>query len=152
MELIASNEDQTDYSAPSAGTNADDKAVSVRLKILVVEDDYFVALDLEHRLMDAGFEVVGVASTADEAVEFARSEKPDLAIMDIRLAGAKDGIQAAKDLVRKFGIRSIFSTAHADAEMRRLGAEANPVGWLQKPYPPEALITLIKARGGTNST
>ena len=61
-------------------------------RILVVEDDYFVALELEHRLLDAGFDVVGIATTAEEALDKARSGNPDLAVMDIRLAGPRDGI------------------------------------------------------------
>jgi DNA-binding NarL/FixJ family response regulator len=62
---------------------------------LIVEDDYLVALELEHRLIEAGFDVVGVAGSADEAVTSAASNRPDVAIMDIRLGNGRDGIDAA---------------------------------------------------------
>jgi DNA-binding NarL/FixJ family response regulator len=113
------------------------------IRILIVEDDYFVALELEHRLLAAGYEIVGIAATAEEALEKARSGSPDLAVMDIRLAGPRDGIEAATELVG-LGIPSIFATAHADAETRRRAEQARPLGWLQKPYAPESVIALIE--------
>jgi len=112
-------------------------------RILLVEDDFLVALELEHRLLEAGFLVVGTASTAEEALELAASEKPELAIMDIRLAGLRDGIDAAKDLNAKLGVPSIFATAHANEAIRKRGEDAKPLGWLQKPYSTDALITLV---------
>lgn len=60
-------------------------------RVLVVEDEFFVALDLESILLEAGKEVVGIAAEADEAVVLARRERPDLVLMDIRLAGGSDG-------------------------------------------------------------
>jgi DNA-binding NarL/FixJ family response regulator len=115
-----------------------------RSKILIVEDEYLIALELENRLVDAGFEVVGVAATADEAIKLASAEKPDLAIMDIRLAGARDGVDAAIELFSRFGVRSIFASAHADAATQKRAAAASAIGWLQKPYPADQLIALIQ--------
>jgi two-component system, response regulator PdtaR len=77
-------------------------------KILIVEDDYLVSVELDFRLREAGFDVVGVAVTAEEAVRLARSRKPALAIMDIRIAGPRDGIDTAIELLSDLGIRSIF--------------------------------------------
>lgn len=112
-------------------------------RILLVEDDYFVALELESRLSEAGFEVVGIASTAEEALEMAASGMPELAIMDIRLGGPRDGVDAATELLAKLGVPSIFATAHADRETRRRAERAKPIGWLQKPYSSESLIVLV---------
>ena len=126
--------------APGDGPSAGSPRAS---RILVVEDDYFVALELEHRLLDAGYDVIGIAATAEDALAKARSGKPDLAVMDIRLASPRDGIAAATDLLG-LGIPSIFATAHADPETRRRGEEARPLGWLQKPYSPESVIALIR--------
>src|SRR5262245_26970869 len=98
--------------------------VSVPPRILVVEDDYFVAMDLESGLRDAGMEVIGPAPTADEALALARVEHPILAVMDIRLAGEKDGIDAALDLYRELGIRSIFASAHVEPHYRQRAAAA----------------------------
>src|SRR4051812_29171916 len=64
-------------------------------RILIVEDDYFVASSLEHGLKEAGYDVVGTAVSAAEAEQIAREMRPALAIMDIRLAGKSDGIEAA---------------------------------------------------------
>ena len=113
-------------------------------RILIVEDDFFVALDLEAGLTDAGMKVVGPARTAEEAVALARAENPRLAVMDIRLASARDGIEAALDLYRDFGIRSIFASAHADPSFRKRAEPASPLGWLQKPYPVDAVVTTVR--------
>ncbi|WP_244919954.1 response regulator [Rhizobium grahamii] len=117
-------------------------------RILIVEDEYLIALEIEHRLRDAGFEVTGIAVTADEAISMAGSDRPDLAIMDIRLAGRKDGVHAAIELFTKLGVRSIYASAHADAKTRERGSAASPLGWLQKPYSAEAVIKLIKQHLG----
>ncbi|RDJ02769.1 response regulator [Rhizobium grahamii] len=114
----------------------------------MVEDEYLIALEIEHRLRDAGFEVTGIAVTADEAISMAGSDRPDLAIMDIRLAGRKDGVHAAIELFTKLGVRSIYASAHADAKTRERGSAASPLGWLQKPYSAEAVIKLIKQHLG----
>lgn len=111
-------------------------------RILIVEDDYFVAIELEHRLNEAGFEVVGIAGTAEEALEMA-SQSPELAIMDIRLGGIRDGVEAAVELLARFGVPSIFATAHGDGETRKRAERANPMGWLEKPYSSESLIALV---------
>src|SRR5690348_13195547 len=102
-------------------------------RILLVEDDYFVALDLEDGLKAAGMQVLGPVPTADEALTLARSEQPVLAVMDIRLAGEKDGIEAALELYRELGIRCIFASAHVEPPYRRRAAAAKPLGWVQKP-------------------
>ena len=113
-----------------------------RHRILVVEDEYFVALDIEHRLTQAGYDVVGIADSAPSALRIAEEERPDLAIMDIRLAGARDGTDVAIELWERLGIPSIFATAHGDEATKRRAEQARPLGWLQKPSSPEALITL----------
>ena len=113
-------------------------------KILIVEDQYFVAVDSEMTLRSAGFECVGLASDADQAVELARETHPDLIIMDIRLASRTDGMQAAAHIYRELGIRSIFASGHADTLTRQEAEEAHPVGWLDKPYSGTQLIVAIK--------
>ncbi|UXN68002.1 response regulator (plasmid) [Devosia neptuniae] len=116
------------------------------LRILIVEDEFLIALELENRLLDAGFEVVGIAATAEEALSLAASELPDLAITDIRLAGRKDGVDTAIELFTTLRLRSIFSSAHAnDTETRNRAAPAYPIGWLQKPYPANVLVRMIRS-------
>ncbi len=113
-------------------------------RILVVEDDYFVALDLEGGLREAGMQVLGPVPTAEEALALAKAEHPVLAVMDIRLAGAMDGIEVALTLYREFGIRCIFASAHVEPPYRQRAAAAEPLGWVQKPYTIGALVAAVK--------
>ncbi len=113
-------------------------------RILVVEDDYFVAMDLESGLREAGMQVLGPVPTADEAVAIAEAERPILAVMDIRLAGERDGIDAALDLYREFGIRCIFASAHVEPPYRQRAAPAEPLGWVQKPYSIDTIVAAVK--------
>jgi DNA-binding NarL/FixJ family response regulator len=112
-------------------------------RILIVEDDYLIALELEHRLNEAGFRVVGVAESADKAVALGRSERPEVVVMDIRLVGQRDGIDAAVELLRQYSIPSIFASAHADEATLKRAETAQPLGWLQKPYSTTALVELL---------
>lgn len=112
-------------------------------KVLIVEDEHLVAMDIEATLHDAGFAVVGVAASAEQAIALARSDRPDLVIMDIRLAGMRDGVDAALELFRDSGLRCIFATAHNDAATRMRAEAASPLGWLAKPYQPETLVRAV---------
>jgi two-component system, response regulator PdtaR len=121
-------------------------------RVLIVEDEHLVSLEIEYHLTAAGFTVVGIAATAVEALEIAGLEKPALAIVDVLLAEESDGVEAAIALNTRFGIRSIFTTAHADAEIRRRGEAANPLGWLEKPYESQTLIALVNKALRTGSS
>ena len=112
-------------------------------RILVVEDNYFVALTIENALADAGYEVLGVVASGEEALEYARGEPPQLVIMDIRLAGEMDGIEAAIAL-RVLGITCLMASAHFDEAMKRRAAEARPAGWLVKPFPDADLVAAVQ--------
>ena len=114
------------------------------VKILIVEDDFLAASEIEAVLTDAGYHIVGIANRAEEAVRLSKSEAPDLAIMDIRLVGEPDGIDAALEIFRETGIRCIFATAHHDARMRSRAQDASPLGWLPKPYAQHALIAMVE--------
>lgn len=113
-------------------------------RILIVEDDFLVAIEVEAALMEAGFEIAGIATTAEEAIALAVAHHPALVVMDVRLASRRDGIDAAIELFRDHKIRSIFASAHADPVSRRRAAAADPLGWLQKPYATDSLIDMIQ--------
>jgi DNA-binding NarL/FixJ family response regulator len=113
-------------------------------RVLIVEDDYLIAMEAESVLADAGFELVGIAATADEAIEMAMRGRPALALMDIRLAGRRDGVDAALELYREHGIRCIFATAHSDREVLERAEPACPLGWLQKPYTMPSLVEAVR--------
>jgi DNA-binding NarL/FixJ family response regulator len=112
-------------------------------RILVVEDDFLIAMQTETALIDAGFDVVGTAANAEQAISLAREGRPSLVVMDIRLAGARDGIDAAGQLFRELNIRCIFATAHDDAKTRERAKPFAPLGWLPKPYTARSLVTLV---------
>jgi two-component system, response regulator PdtaR len=114
-------------------------------RILVAEDDLFVGVQYEDVLTEAGFEVLDVATTAKEAIEIAQDHRPVLAIMDIRLAGSPDGVDAALEIHQRFGIRSIFVTAYSDAEVRARAAPARPLAWLSKPVSYPRLLAAVRA-------
>jgi len=103
------------------------------LRVLIVEDEFFISLSTEFMLESLGHVVVGIAVSADEAERIADLERPDVVLMDIRLIGSRDGIDAATNIHAKFGIRSIFVTANTDAQTRRRAAAAHPLSFLEKP-------------------
>ena len=112
-------------------------------RVLVVEDDFLIAMQTEAALRDAGFHVIGPAATAEEAVALATQERPFLAVMDIRLASKRDGIDAARELFQELDIRCIFATAHDDAGTRKRAEPYAPLGWLAKPYTMASLVALV---------
>lgn len=114
-------------------------------RILIVEDQYVAAIDCEAELARAGCECVGIANTAAQAMLLAAQERPDLILMDIRLASRTDGVETAKEIYEQHGIRSIFVTGHNDPQMRKQAQSAHPLGWLSKPYTPADLVTSVKA-------
>jgi CheY-like chemotaxis protein len=104
-----------------------------KLRILVVEDETILALDLAMCLSDLGHEVVATTVTGEEAIRRAEEAKPDLVLMDITLDTEMDGIQAAEIIYRSHKIPMIYVTAHSDKETRERAEMTNPLGYLIKP-------------------
>ena len=113
-------------------------------RILVVEDEGVVAADIERCLEDAGYEVTGVAASAAEAMAEACRAKPDLALMDIRIQGAADGIEAGTALHRRFGVPVIYLTAQSDQETLERAKAAEPLAFLMKPFKPVELTSTVE--------
>lgn len=134
---------------PDAPLASDESAAKIDaggpVRILIVEDDLLIATQTETLLTEAGFDVMGIVATAEKALEMAAIDPPHLAIVDIRLAGVRDGIDAALELFRRHGIRCIFASAYSDHEARQRAAAAAPLGWLQKPYSMASLTTAVRA-------
>src|SRR5260370_37349648 len=82
-------------------------------RILIVEDDYLVALQFENALTEAGYDVVDIASTAEEAVQLIPDHKPELVLMDVRLARPRDGNEAAAEIPHRVGNGNSFVSALA---------------------------------------
>lgn len=103
-------------------------------RILVVEDEQIVAEDLKMTLETLGYEVAGITSRGETAVELAESESPDLILMDIMLAGAMDGISAASHIRARFNIPVIYVTAYADSNLVERAKQTEPFGYIVKPF------------------
>lgn len=103
------------------------------LKILVCEDEALFALELKERLERIGHSVVGTAVSGEEALTLAGQLKPDLVLMDVKLAGELSGTRLADVLQRTFHLPSIFLTAFSDAETVKQAHRAHPLGFLVKP-------------------
>jgi two-component system, response regulator PdtaR len=114
-------------------------------RILIVEDEALLALELEDTLEQAGFQVVGVTPTCGTALEWAERQMPDLVLMDIALAGRHDGIEAAIILRRDWGIPSLFLTGNRAGGLEGRCAESNPAGFLTKPVVKGALVRAVSS-------
>ncbi|MGE5537017.1 MAG: response regulator [Gemmatimonas sp.] len=117
----------------------------LRKRILLVEDEIWIALDLERILVAAGYDVVRLAKEEVEALRLADATRPSLVLMDVRLRDGSDGIDAATKIYEKFGIRSIFLSAHLDESTRHRAAAARPFAMLEKPFDLPALLKEISA-------
>lgn len=102
--------------------------------ILIVEDEAIVALDLQLQLEGLGYTVVGGVGSGQEAVSLAALLKPDVVLMDIRLQGKMDGIEAAQTIRTARDVPIIFLTSHSDDETVRRAAHTAPYGYLTKPF------------------
>jgi len=103
------------------------------IKILVVEDENIVALDIENRLKSLGFTVLPLISSGEEAVEKAYEYKPDLILMDILLKGKINGIDAAKKIVGTLKIPIVYLTASTNREVLKRAMQIGRCSYITKP-------------------
>jgi PAS domain S-box-containing protein len=115
-----------------------------RERILIVEDEKIIALDLKRRLLDFGFEVIGIIPTGETAITVAEQEAPDLILMDIMLKGEMDGIDAAKQIRQSLDIPVVFLTSYSDQDTLERAKEAEPFGYILKPFKERELLTTIE--------
>jgi len=105
-----------------------------KLSILIVEDETIVAEDLASVVRHLGHDVAAITATGEEAIELVRSLSPALVLMDIRLAGAMDGIAAAQQIHRECKVPVLFLTAHSEPDMIERAQQASAIGYILKPY------------------
>jgi putative two-component system response regulator len=103
-------------------------------RVLVVEDEALVAMDLKYTLERLGYEVVGTATTGKEAVGLAGERNPDVVLMDIVLPGDMDGIEAAAEIRDQFDIPVVYVTAYADESKIQRAKATEPFGYIMKPF------------------
>jgi CheY-like chemotaxis protein len=101
-------------------------------RVLIIEDETIIALDLENLVVETGHHVAGIASTRDEAIRMAQECKPDLILTDIQLADDSSGIDAAAAILREFDIPVIFITAYPERLLT--GQRPEPTYLISKPF------------------
>jgi PAS domain S-box-containing protein len=112
--------------------------------VLIVEDEAIVAEDIRQTIENLGYSVCGMARSGEDALEKIKGTQPDLVLMDIHLAGAMDGIEAARQVHEFFNIPVIYITAHSDDELLARAKVTEPYGYILKPYDERELYSVIE--------
>ncbi|RKY76815.1 hypothetical protein DRQ07_09720, partial [candidate division KSB1 bacterium] len=113
-------------------------------KILIVEDERIVSMEIEDKLTSLGYNVVGSVYKGEDAIKVADREKPDLILMDIQLRGKMDGIETADKITSQYHIPIIFLTAYADNQTIQRAKLSKPYGYLLKPFETRELHSTIE--------
>jgi DNA-binding response OmpR family regulator len=118
--------------------------ISAGRRALIVEDEALIAEELRERLLRLGFSVIAAVDNGDEGVAIATRERPDLVLMDIRLKGQKDGVQAAKEIREQVDIPIVYLTAHSDRGTVDRASKTDHDGFILKPFVRRELQTTIE--------
>ena len=113
-------------------------------RIIVVEDEAIVARDIEQQLLGLGYDLVGHATTGEQAVALTDELLPDLVLMDIQLAGDMDGIDAAQAIREQFSVPVVFLTAFAADDTLARAKLTEPFGYILKPFSERELRTVME--------
>ncbi len=113
-------------------------------KIIIVEDEHIIAMEIQDRLERIGYEVPAIFSTGEEVVKEVKNINPDLIIMDIMLEGKMDGIEAAEKLQNQFDIPLVYLTAYSDKETLERAKITQPFGYILKPLEERELHSTIE--------
>ncbi len=112
--------------------------------IMIVEDDAFIAADIKQTILSAGYNFCATVTSGVAAIKKAEELKPDLILMDIKLPGEFDGIEAARRIYARLNIPVIFLTAHSDEALVERSKLSNPFGYLLKPFNEKELLIAIE--------
>lgn len=113
-------------------------------KVVVVEDERIIALDLKQALTALEYEVVGLAASGRLAIQIAHETSPDIVLMDVHLEGEVDGIQAAQAIYTRLRIPVVFLTAFAEGETLKRAQASLPFGYLVKPFEARQLHATVQ--------
>ncbi len=102
--------------------------------ILIVEDEVIIAQSISNRLKDLGYTVPGIALSGEQAIKMAQESQPGIVLMDIRLSGSMDGIEAAEQIRSRFDIPVIYLTAYLDDDTIQRAKLTEPFGYILKPF------------------
>ena len=103
------------------------------VNILIVEDELIVAEDLRRRLKAMGYDVKGVVTSGDEAIQRVEQTHPDLVVMDISLRGEMDGVAAAQQIRERFGTPVVYITGHGDPDTLQRAKSTPGFAFVMKP-------------------
>jgi PAS domain S-box-containing protein len=112
--------------------------------ILVVEDEGIVAMDIQNRLKNLGYDIPAIVFSGKEAIKKAEETRPDLVLMDIRLKGDVDGIEAAEQIRARFDIPVVYLTALTDEDTLQRAKVTEPYGYIMKPFEERELHSTIE--------
>jgi len=112
-------------------------------KVLIVEDEVIVALDIKKTLQIFGYEVSECVTNFDSALKSIKDNVPSLILMDINLKNSKNGIETVREIQKIKNIPVIYITAYSDEETIKNAAKTNPLGYLLKPFKREELKTIM---------
>lgn len=108
--------------------------MSKKARILIVEDDMIIAANISLQLSNLGYEVTGIESRGEEAVNHAKENQPDIILMDINLKGKINGIEAARQIQESIDIPLIYLTANSDDASFQKAKETKPYAFITKPF------------------
>lgn len=114
------------------------------IKIIIVEDESIVALDIRNNLRKLGYEVSGIFASGEAVLESVESLMPDLVLMDLKLQGKLDGIETAEIIKKMYKIPVILLTAYADNNTLQRAKELGPFGYIIKPFESRELHITIE--------
>ena len=130
--ILGQSEDDVRKLVDTAGAEI---AEQITAKVLIIEDEPLIALDIEGLVTDLGHEVVGIATTRQEAGELAKRSAPGIVLADIQLADGSSGIDAVNDILKEADLPVVFITAYTERLLT--GARAEPTLLITKPFKPE---------------
>ncbi len=113
-------------------------------KVLIVEDEVFVARDLQMSLEQMGYAIISMVPSGEQAIQKVKEERPDIVLMDIVLQGEMDGIETAQVMNSKFDIPVIYVTAHGEEMIFERAKKTEPFGYIVKPFKKEELQKTIE--------
>ncbi len=113
------------------------------IKVLIVEDNSLVAEDCSETLLNLGYTVIDIVAYGEKAVEVARTHRPDLVLMDIKLRGQMDGIRAAEQIYFQFKIPVVYVSAFSDTALLERARKAGPFGYIVKPFSERELAATL---------
>jgi CheY-like chemotaxis protein len=119
-------------------------ATAMPVRILIVEDDPTTSLLVSTLVRHQGYQVAAAATTGPQAIALAESERPDLILMDIELAGDMDGVDAAFAIRETLGVPVVFLTSHTDQGVLARASQVEAHGYLLKPLDPRALRPTVE--------